>query len=60
MPFKIMNKIFKSASKTVFVLMAVAVVFLTALGMVEPKDFVALAGMAFAYYFTRNRGDQAV
>lgn len=47
--------IFSSASKTVFVLMATAIVALTATGVVEAKDFVGLASMAFTYYFTRNR-----
>lgn len=46
-------EILKSASQTVFVLMAVAVIGLTAVGKVEPKDFVGLAGMAFVYFFTK-------
>lgn len=37
--------------------MAIAVIVLTLLGMVDPKDFIALASMAFAYYFTRDRGE---
>jgi len=45
-----------SASKIVFILMAGAVVVLTALGMVEPKDFMMLAAMAFSFYFS-NKGD---
>jgi hypothetical protein len=43
--------IFQSASKTVFVLMATAIVALTATGIVDAKDFVVLASMAFSYYF---------
>lgn len=49
--------ILKSASRIVFVLMAIAVVILTALGKIDPKDFIALASMAFAFYFTRDRGE---
>jgi hypothetical protein len=51
-----MTNILSSASKLVFVLMAVAVIILTVLGKVDPKDFIALASMAFAFYFTRDRG----
>ena len=49
-----MNKIFSSASKLVFVLMAIAVVVLTYLGKVEAKDFIALASYAFIFYFTKS------
>ena len=47
-------KIFKSASKIVFMLMAVSLVGLTFIGKVEAKDFVMLTSMAFTYYFTHN------
>lgn len=50
------NPIFKSASKIVFILMAVAVVILTFIGIVDPKDFMMLASMAFAFYFS-NKGE---
>jgi uncharacterized membrane protein len=50
------NPIFKSASKIVFLLMAIAVVVLTFIGIVDPKDFMMLAGMAFAFYFS-NKGE---
>lgn len=46
--------ILKSASKIVFLLMALALVGLTAWGKVEAKDFVMLASMAFTYYFTKQ------
>jgi hypothetical protein len=49
-----MQAIFSSASKIVFILMATALVVLTYIQIVEAKDFVMLAGMAFTYYFTRN------
>lgn len=50
------NPIFKSASKIVFILMAIAVVVLTFIGVVDPKDFMMLASMAFAFYFA-NKGE---
>ncbi len=37
--------------------MAIAVITLTSLGVVEAKDFISLALMAFTYYFTRDRGN---
>ncbi|MCK4265413.1 hypothetical protein KAW80_03585 [Candidatus Babeliales bacterium] len=50
------NEILKSASKIVFILMAVAVIALTFLRVVDSKDFMVLASMAFAFYFA-NKGD---
>lgn len=49
--------ILKSASKLVFVLMAIAVVAGLFIGKIESKDFLVLASMAFAYYFTRDQGN---
>lgn len=49
-------EILASASKIVFILMTLAVIALTFLGIVDPKDFMMLAGMAFAFYFS-NKGD---
>lgn len=48
--------IFTSASKIVFILMAIAVTVLTFVGKVDPKDFMMLASMAFSFYFA-NKGD---
>lgn len=48
-----MQKIVSSASKIVFILMALSMVVLTFVGKVEPKDFVMLASMAFTYYFSK-------
>lgn len=48
-------KIFQSASRVVFILMAVAVVILTFLRIVEAKDFIALAGMAFVHFFNKSK-----
>lgn len=44
--------ILESASKIVFILMAVAVVGLTFIGKVDPKDFMMLAAMVFSFYFS--------
>lgn len=35
--------------------MAVSVVVMTAMGIVEPKDFVVLATGAFSYYYGNNK-----
>lgn len=48
--------ILSSASKIVFILMAVAVVMLTFFGKVDAKDFMMLAAMAFSFYFA-NKGE---
>ena len=48
--------ILKSASKIVFILMAVAVTALTFADKIDPKDFMMLASVAFAFYFS-NKGE---
>lgn len=48
-------EIFKSATKLVFVIMAVATIALTFLGIVEAKDFIMLVTGVFSYYFGRNK-----
>ena len=49
-------KIFQSATKLVLILMAVAVVALTFMRIVDPKDFIALVVMVFmSYYKTPNQ-----
>ena len=48
--------ILKSASKTVFVLMAIATVAALFLGKVSGEQFLVLAGMAFSFYFS-HKGD---
>ncbi len=45
--------VLQSASKIVFIALALALIVLTYLGRVEAKDFVTLTGMAFVYYFTK-------
>lgn len=51
-----MSNILASASKIVFILMAVSAVGLTVIGKVDPKDFMMLASMAFSFYFA-NKGE---
>ena len=53
-----MSNILKSASKIVFILMALALIALTFLKIVEAKDFVMLSSMAFTYYFTKSTPKQ--
>ena len=48
-------EIIKSASKLVFLIMTIATVVLTFMKIVEPKDFMILASMAFSFYFA-NKG----
>jgi hypothetical protein len=50
-----MSKIYTSASKIVFILMAVAVIVGMFYGKVDAKDFMILASMAFSFYFA-NKG----
>lgn len=51
-----MTKIFSSASKIVFILLAITACAGFFLGKLEAKDFMVLAGMAFAFYFS-NKGE---
>ena len=47
-----MIKIFTSASKLVFLMLTTTACVSFFLGKLEAKDFMVLAGMAFAYYFS--------
>lgn len=47
-----MNNILSSASKIVFIIMALGVVFMTLNRILDAKDFMILASMVFSYYFT--------
>ncbi len=49
-------KIFESASKIVFILLALTACVAFLLGLLEPKDFMVLTGMAFGFYFS-NKGE---
>ncbi len=53
-----MNEILKSASKIVFILMALATVAAMFVGKISGEQFMVLASMAFAFYFS-NKGDAA-
>lgn len=53
-----MSSIVSSAAKIVFIVMALAMIGLTAFGIIDPKDFVAAAMMAFTFYFS-NKGDSS-
>jgi hypothetical protein len=46
-------KIFNSASKLVFVLMAIGALILTTIKVMDVKDFVVLTSMAFSFYFSK-------
>ncbi len=53
-----MTEILKSASKIVFILMAVATIGAMFSGKISGDQFLLLAGMAFSFYFS-NKGDAA-
>lgn len=53
-----MKSITSSASKIVFILMALATIAGMFIGKIDPKDFLTLASMAFAFYFA-NKGDNS-
>ena len=49
-------EILKSASKVVFVMMALATIGALFIGKISGDQFLLLAGMAFSFYFS-NKGD---
>jgi hypothetical protein len=53
-----MENIYKSASKIVFIIMALGVSAGLFLGKIEPKDYLMLASMCFTFYFS-NKGDSS-
>lgn len=53
-----MKTLFKSASKIVFILLAITACAGFFLGKLEAQDFMVLAGMAFAFYFS-HKGDES-
>lgn len=53
-----MQSISNSASKIVFILMAVAAAVGMFIGKIDPKDFLTLVSMAFTFYFA-NKGDNS-
>ena len=52
-----MSKIYTSASKLVFILLAITTCVCFYLGKLESKDFMLLASMAFAFYFSAKPTD---
>jgi len=53
-----MNNIIASASKIVFILMAVASCVAFFLGKLDQNNFMILSGAAFTFYFS-NKGDNS-
>jgi hypothetical protein len=51
-----MQNILTSASKIVFILLALTACVAFFFGRLESKDFMVLTGMAFTFYFS-NKGD---
>ena len=51
-----MKNITSSASKLVFVLMAIATIVGMFMGRIDAKDFLVLVSMAFTFYFA-NKGE---
>lgn len=50
--------IFKSASKIVFILLAIVSCAGFLLGMLDPKDFMMLVSMSFSFYFSNKPTDK--
>ena len=53
-----MRHIFESASKIVFILLAVTACLAFLIGRLDTKDFMVLTGMAFTFYFS-HKGDSS-
>lgn len=51
------NSVFNSASRIVFIVVAITVCATFAGGILTEDTFKMLAGFAFTYYFTRDRGN---
>ncbi len=49
-----MKEILKSSTNTVFLVLSLALVALTAFRIIDAKDFIMLTSMAFTYKFTKN------
>jgi len=50
----IFKHIFSSATKTVFVIIALALCIFTAVGIIDGKDFINIALMVFTAYYSKN------
>ena len=53
-----MQPVYQSASKIVFIMMALATIAGMLIGKIDAKDFLTLASMAFAFYFA-NKGESS-
>jgi len=53
-----MSKLMTSASKIVFILMALGAIIGFFIGKLEAADFMLLCGMAFSFYFS-HKGETA-
>lgn len=51
-----MKEFFKnfSATKTVFIMIAIALIVFTAVGIIEGKDFINIVLMVFTAYYSKN------
>lgn len=50
----ILKSVFSSATKLVFIIIAIALVAFTAMWKIEGKDFMFIAGMVFTAYYSKN------
>lgn len=51
---EIFKNIFSSATKTVFIIIAFALVGFTAVWIIDGKDFINIALMVFTAYYSKN------
>lgn len=51
---EILKQIFGSATKTVFVIIALWLVAFTAVWIIDGKDFITIASMVFTAYYSKN------
>ena len=49
-----MKNIVKDLKSLITILITIALIVLTFMKMIEPKDFFAIALMVFTYYFTKK------
>jgi len=51
-----MLKMINSASRLVLILITITVCAAFLVGILDPKEFMMLASMVFAFYFTKTQG----
>ena len=44
----------------VFIILALALVYLTVIGLVDPKDFIILTTMAFMFFYKRDKEESSI